>query len=49
MTVGQLFETSVGRKTVWTKRGENISKREVSSVFSIRGGSKIDPVKEPKS
>jgi hypothetical protein len=49
MTVDQLFEGSVGRKTVWTKRGDNVSKRDVSSLFSVRPRTKIERVEEPKS
>lgn len=48
MTIGQLFETLGGRKTVWTKRGGDLSKREVSAVSSITPRKKIETIKESK-
>lgn len=49
MTVNQLFENSATRKTVWTKRGDQVSKREVSAVSSVRPRVKIETIKESKS
>jgi len=50
MTVDQIFENSTGRKTVWTKRGGDVTKREVSAVSTIHPRVKIETVKgEPKS
>ena len=46
MTIGQLFETLGGRKTVWSKRGDTVSKREVSAVSTITPRKKIETVKE---
>ena len=34
MTVDQLFEGTTPRKTVWTKRGDDLSKREVQCPSS---------------
>ena len=46
MTIGQLFENLGGRKTVWTKRGDTVSKREVSAVSTITPRKKIETIKE---
>lgn len=46
MTLGQIFE-GANRKTVWSKRGDNVSKRVVSSATDVRPRTKIDAVKEP--
>ena len=46
MTVTQLFENTAGRKTVWTKRGDVITKREVSAIHSILPRNKIETVKD---
>ena len=45
MTVDQLFENSGLRKKVWSKRGEEVSKRSVSTVDAIKARSKIETVK----
>ena len=50
MTVREIFENMAGRKTVWTKRGNEVSKREVMTVSTIRPRSKLEVVKqEPKA
>ena len=48
MTIGQLFEALGCRKTVWTKRGGEMSKREVSAVSTITPRKKIETIKESK-
>lgn len=48
MTIDQIFESSASRKTVWSKRGEEISKREVSAVSNIQPRKSIEVVKESK-
>ena len=45
MTVTQLFENMAGRKTVWTKRGGEVTKREASTILSVRPRNKIETVK----
>ncbi len=49
MTVSQIFECSIGRKTVWAKRGEEISKRSVMPVSTIQSRTKIEPKVNPKT
>ncbi len=49
MTVDQLFENTATRKTVWTKRGDQVSKREVCADSTVRPRVKIEPIKESKS
>jgi hypothetical protein len=44
MTLGQLFEST--RKTVWSKRGDNVSKRS-AAPDDVSPRTKIVPVKEP--
>jgi hypothetical protein len=46
MTVDQIFENAGTRKTVWTKRGDTVSKRDVSAVSSVKPRVKIETVKE---
>jgi len=46
MTVNQIFENAGARKTVWTKRGDQVSKREVSTVSSVKPRVKIEAIKE---
>jgi len=48
MTIDQIFESTMGRKTVWSKRGNEISKREVSAVSTIVPRKQIKTVKESK-
>jgi hypothetical protein len=48
MTVGQLFESAGERKVVWSKRGNEISKKVVCAPTSVSARSKIE-LKEPKS
>lgn len=47
MTLGQIFE-GVNRKTVWTKRGGEVSKRSVVPETDVRPRTKIETIKEPK-
>ena len=35
MTVDQIFESNVARKVIWTKRGEDVTKRTVSTLSSL--------------
>lgn len=46
MTVEQIFENAGTRKTVWTKRGDQVSKREVAAVSTVKPRIKIETVKE---
>jgi len=48
MTIDQIFEASMSRKVIWTKKGENVSKRTVSSLSSIMPKTQIEPKKESK-
>lgn len=43
MTVDQLFEQSGPKKKVWTKRGGEISKRDITPVTTISSRTKIEP------
>lgn len=47
MTIDQIFECMGGRKTIWTKRGDQVSKRSVNAA-SLSPRRKISTVKEGK-
>jgi hypothetical protein len=49
MTVDQIFEGVTGRKTVWTKRGDEITKREVSIATEVQPKDKIKPVEKQEA
>lgn len=46
MTIDQIFETFGGRKTIWTKRGDTVSKREVLAISTITPRKRIETVKD---
>ena len=48
MTIDQIFESNMSRKTVWTKKGETVSKKTVSSLSSIIPKITISLKKETK-
>lgn len=48
MTVDQLFEDNMSKKVIWTKQGENVSKRTISPLLSITSKNSIEPKKEIK-
>jgi hypothetical protein len=47
MTIDQIFEGLNGKKTIWSKRGDEVTKREETAVSNIRPRNKIEIVKEP--
>lgn len=48
MTIDQIFESNMSKKVIWTKKGDNVSKRTVSSLFAITPKTTIEPKKEIK-
>lgn len=48
MTISEMFENANCHKTVWSKRGDKLSKREVVTVASVRPRVNVVQVKESR-